>query len=200
MARTSFGLEMPPGGAALGGEGLGGLDGLGRFVRRESFAEQEKVLEAALVHPVEARLVAVEQGEFGTDGEAGEGGRHAGAFVAGRLGLDGVIEQARFHGPGAAQAPGGGDHFFDETLIHSVAGGEAGLVLGGNDIEALTGFAGEHDAFGEQAVADGVLRRARFAFRSDRAAGAGSVGAGGPDAAKRRGFHSGSDCTPEVLG
>ena len=95
----SPGSETPPGRWWAGFVRLGRLRwfvrrvrGDGRGVRRESFAEQQKVLEAALVHHVEARLVAVEEGKFGADGEDGEGGGHAGALVTGRLGFHGFIE------------------------------------------------------------------------------------------------------------
>jgi hypothetical protein len=59
-------------------------------------------VEGAVVHPVEAAFVAVEEVELGLGGELGEGGVHAGELAAGGLLLYGVFEDFGFEGPGSA--------------------------------------------------------------------------------------------------
>ena len=53
-----------------------------RFVRYNGDAQEEHVVEGALVHEVEAGFIAMEQGQFGGCGEAAEGSGVAGYIVA----------------------------------------------------------------------------------------------------------------------
>ena len=45
------------------------------------------------------------------------------------MGVDFGVEQTGLEGPGAAEAPGGGDHFFDDVHFDIVGGLEAVDVL-----------------------------------------------------------------------
>ena len=67
-----------------------------------------------------------------------------------------------FHGPGAAQAPDGDDHFFDDGELDVVDGVVAADVLVEVGVEALAGLIAQDDSLGEQAVADGVEGRSLF--------------------------------------
>jgi hypothetical protein len=62
----------------------------------------------------------------GGGGEAAEGGGEAIELGRALLGIHVVIEEAGFNGEGAAEAPGGGDHLFDEAELDFVVGREAG--------------------------------------------------------------------------
>ena len=88
------------------------------------------VLEGALADVVEAGLVAMQEGELGSEGEVGESAGNAADFVAGLAGVDGVVEEAGFDGPEAAQAPEGGGHFLDHAEFDVVGGAVAVEVLG----------------------------------------------------------------------
>ena len=136
-------------------------------------------METALIHKVEAGLIAMEEGEFGGGGEPGEGGGDAAELVGGVLGVDGVVEEAGFDGPGAAHAPVGGGHFLDHAELDPVGGGEAVEVVREQSLERLARFVAEDYAIGEQAVADGILAGDfALAFGGDRASGFGSIGSG----------------------
>ena len=65
----------------------------------------------ALEEPVEGSFVALEEGEFGGGGEAGEGGFEADELVGGGGGVDAVVEHFGFDGPEAAKLPIGVGHF-----------------------------------------------------------------------------------------
>jgi hypothetical protein len=88
------------------------------------------VLEGALADVVEAGLIAMQEGELGRGGQIGESGGQAVDFVAGLAGVDGVVVEAGFDGPGAAQSPEGGDHFLDHAEFDVVGGAVAVDVLG----------------------------------------------------------------------
>ena len=106
------------------------------------------------------------------------GGGDAGAVVGGWVGNPdpaGVGEDLGFHGPGAAHAPVGGDHFLDHGLLDAIGGGEAIEVLREEKFEAILRLAGENHAVGEKTVNDGILGRATLAFGSYGAAGKTSV-------------------------
>ena len=144
-------------------------------------AEREEVFEGALVDGVEAGLVAVEEVEFVGVVEFGEGVHQAVGGGGGGLVGHGGIEVAVFDGPGAAEAPVGGDHFLDEADFDGVQGAEA---LGVGEEEFAEGFGWflfEDDDSGKEAVAAGVLRGAGFAAGGFGASGLGAVGAGGGD-------------------
>jgi hypothetical protein len=57
---------------------------------------------------------------------------------------------------GTAEVPGGGDHFFEQTVLHAIGGTEAVDELVMQFLETGGGLIGEDNAFGEQAVAEGV--------------------------------------------
>ena len=65
-------------GSGLSGNGTG-------FVWYPGGAQQEEIVQGALIHEVETGFVAVEEGEFGGGGELAEGGGNAGDVVAGGL-------------------------------------------------------------------------------------------------------------------
>ena len=56
------------------------------------------------------------------------GGEAADGIVPG-LGINAVLEQAGFDGPGAAQAPIRGAHLLNHAEFHAVGGPQAGDVL-----------------------------------------------------------------------
>lgn len=154
------------------------------FVWRKSLAQDDEVLESALITAVQAGFVAVQKGEFGGGSEARQSASHAVSFVAGRLGRDSVIEDSGLHGPSAAETPGGCHHFLDVAEIDAIGRSEVVQVLLEQGVEFLAGLTGQDHTLGERAVADGVLRRERFARRRARSTGEGAVGAGGADAAE----------------
>jgi hypothetical protein len=78
------------------------------------------------------------------------------------VGGHGVFVKTGFDGPGAAQAPEGGDHFLDDAELDVVDGAVALDVLVEEDVEVLAALVGQDDAVGEQAVADGVEGRSLF--------------------------------------
>ena len=130
-------------------------------------AEEEEVVEAALIDAVEAGLVAMEEGELGGGGEGGEGGGEA-AELVGVLVLAGeaVFEEAAFDGPEAAHAPVGGGHFLDHAEFDAVDGFETLEVSGDQGVELGAGLGAHEDRIGEEAVAEGIGGRAPLAIRS----------------------------------
>jgi hypothetical protein len=120
------------------------------------------VLEGALADVVEAGLIAMEEAELGGGGQVGESAGKAGEFVAGLVGGHGVFVEAGFDGPGAAQAPEGGDHFLDHAELDVVDGAVALDVLVEEDVEVPAALVGQDDAVGEKAVADRVEGRSFF--------------------------------------
>jgi len=157
-------------------DGGGGGDG----------THEDHVVKGALVHEMKAGFVAVEEGEAGVGGGVGEGLGQAIQGVAGGLAGGIVLEEAGFDGPGAAQAPGSGGHFLDDTDLDTILGRETVEVLGGEGIEALAAFLLENDAAGEQAMAQGVAGRGELAFGCSGTARAEAVGTGGKDTSHRR--------------
>ena len=143
--------------------------------------QRQDVVQGAVEAAAEAGFVAMEEVKPGSGSQGAEGVGHGGDGIAGRLLGDGLVEGAGFHGPDAAEAPGGGAHFLDQAELDAVAGDEAAQVVGHGFGEALGGLAIEQDASGEQAMADGVLGGALFPFGGDGALGAGAVGARGSD-------------------
>jgi hypothetical protein len=139
-------------------------------------------VEAALIHAVEARFVAVEESELGGSGQGFEGGGEAadrveGGFLLGHA----VFDEALLDGPGAALAPVGGGHLFDHSELDAIDGSEALQVKADQGFEVLAVFLGENDAIGKEAVAHRIGRGAALSFRGVGAARAGAVGSGGED-------------------
>lgn len=141
-------------------------------------------MQGALVHEVEAGFVAVKEGEFGRGGLPAESGGDAGDIVARRLVGKGFRHESVFDSPGAAETPVGGGHLFDHAELDPIDGIEAFDVLGEQFGEAIDGFTGENHAIGEEAMADGVLRRTAFAVGGLRAAGESTVGTRGENSSK----------------
>jgi hypothetical protein len=141
-------------------------------------AEEQAVVEGALVDAMEAGFVAVHEAEAGMSGGVGEDGGHAVDFVAGGLSFGVVFIDAEFEGPGAAHAPVGRCHFLDETELEVIGGLEAFEVLGEEGFEGGLRFVFHDDAAGQEAVAGGVLGRAAFSFGGSRSTRAGAVGTG----------------------
>ena len=155
------------------------------FVWQTGVAEQQEVVEGALVNTVEAGLVAMEEIQLGGGGQLGERAGDAGGLVlAGRLVLEGLLHQAILDGPGAAHAPVRGGHFLDHTELDAIEGAEAVGVLGHEVVERLAGFVGQNDAAGQETMAHGVGGRAVLAVGGDRSAGAGAVGPRSVDASE----------------
>ena len=127
-------------------------------------------METALVDAVEAGFVAVEEGEVGGGGEAGEGGGEAAELVVGFVVLAGeaIFEQPAFDGPEAAHAPICGGHFLDHAEFDAVDGFETLEVSGDQGVELGAGFAAHDDTIGEEAMAHSVRRCAQLALRSFR--------------------------------
>ena len=96
---------------------------------------------------MEAGFVTVQEGELGAGSEVGEGGGDTRDFVAAGLLGEGVIEEAGFDGPGAAEAPVGGDHLLDDAEFDLISRFEPLDVMGGEVVEAGAGLVGEHEAF-----------------------------------------------------
>jgi len=86
-----------------------------------------------------------------------------------------------FDGPGAARAPTGGNHLFDESEFEIAGGLEMLDVLSEKGLKRLGRFVFENQAASQKAVAQGVLRGAEFARGGGGAFGTATVGAGGLD-------------------
>ena len=106
------------------------------------------VLESALADVVETGLIAMQEGELGRGGQVGESAGNAADLVAGLAGVDGLVVEAGFNGPGAAHAPEGGGHFLDDAELDVVGGAVAVEVLGQEDVEVLAALVGQDDAPG----------------------------------------------------
>jgi hypothetical protein len=126
-----------------------------RFVWQAG-AEEEQIVEGALVHHVEARLVAMHEGEGGGVGEALESGGDAvdGGDCGGIRGNG--VEHAGLDGPGTAHAPGSGDHLFDESEFQTADGAESLDVQIEKSLKRLGRFVLENQAAGQEAVDQGV--------------------------------------------
>ena len=81
-------------------------------------AEELEGFEGALVHAMEAGLVAVYEMKFGAAGEVGEGAGDAAHL--GRFGafLDAFGEEVGLDGPETAHSPVSRGHFFDHVHFH----------------------------------------------------------------------------------
>ena len=113
-----------------------------------SVSEDLDVFEGALADVVEAGLIAMQEAELGCGGEVGESAGNAGDLVVGLVGGHGVFVETGFDGPGAAQAPEGGDHFLDDAELDVVDGAVALDVLVEEDVEVLAALVGQDDAVG----------------------------------------------------
>jgi hypothetical protein len=149
---------------------------------REGGAEHQEVVEGSLVHRVEPGLVAVHQVALGLGGEIVKGAGDAAPLRPGGMRGHGGLHVFGFDRPGAAEAPVGGGELLDQGELDAIDGGEAADVLLQDDLKILRRFVFEDHAFCEQAVTEGVLRRARF--------GLGSAGAGRLRAVRARGKNS----------
>jgi len=158
-----------------------------RFVWHWSFAEEEEVGKGALVHAVDAGLIAMDEGELGTLCEGGVGSGHGltGRLVRGPRG-GGIIDELGFDGPAAALAPDGDGEFFDEGELDGVRGLEPFDEVVEMGLEALGGLEAEDGVLGQKAVTKGVGGGTRFAWGCNGSPGAGAIGAGCCDATKRR--------------
>ena len=141
-------------------------------------AQEEEVVEGALVDAMEAGFVAMHQAEAGVVGGVGDYGGHAVDFVAGGLGFGVVFIDAELEGPGAAHAPVGSGHFLDETELEGIGGLEAVAVVGEEGFEGCLRLVFHDDAAGQEAMASGVLGRAAFSIGGSRSTRAGAVGTG----------------------
>src|ERR1039457_506770 len=94
-----------------------GNTGLPGFELVFRVAQDQQVVEGALVHDVEARLIATEAGELRPGGEFGESGGDAGEFGAVGLGGGGRFEEAVLDGPVAAEAPKSSGHLLDHDHL-----------------------------------------------------------------------------------
>jgi hypothetical protein len=93
--------------------------------------------------------------------------------------VPGVVEQVRFEGGDATEAPAGNGESVNEIRFDGAGGlilGEVGLE---ECVEVLLGFAGQRVEFSGQPVFAGILRGSGFALGGDGASGFGAVGAGG---------------------
>jgi hypothetical protein len=121
----------------------------------------------------------LEEGDGRGGGELVEGFEGVAEVVAGIFEVvEFLVEELGLETGGAAFAPRGGDHFFDEIHFHVVSGLEPVDVLVEILLKVLGWFAAETDGSCQESVAVGVLGGAGFALRSYRAKGATSVGAG----------------------
>jgi len=143
-------------------------------------AQDQQAVQGALMHDMEAGLVAVQEMECGAGGEVAESGGQAGEIAAGGLGLHGSFEHLGFHGPGAAETPGGGGHFFDEAELDVIDGSP----LGDGDVEEFFEcggrFGADENLASEETVAAGVaggMGLAGGGFGSGGESGVGAVGA-----------------------
>ena len=139
-----------------------------RFVWYIRGTQDEEVLESALIHHMQAGFVAMDEGEGRSGGKFAEGGGNAAERVT--LGLSGeaFVESIGFDGPETAKAPLGGSHFLDHAEFDGIGRVESLDVFLEKVLKALPGFALQHDAIGEEAVAEGILGRAAFPLGRNR--------------------------------
>ena len=106
-------------------------------------------MEGALVHAMEAAIVAVDSRELGPLGEIAESGGDAVQWVV-RLGVfsGGVRQEAGFDGPEAALTPDAGDHFLDGAVFGSIGGFELGKMLVEKQVENFLRLAWNKNAIG----------------------------------------------------
>jgi hypothetical protein len=134
------------------------------------------------VHQVETGLVAEEEIEGGVGFGVAEGQDETVEIGGGGgMGFHAGFEGAHLGGPGAVEAPVGGDHFVDEGEFDFVGGMEAVEVGLAEGLEGFLVFMAEDQGFGEQAVFEGVLRGDGFALGSFGAARERAVGAVGSE-------------------
>lgn len=146
-------------------------------------AELPEHAQGALVLALEHRLVALEELEdVGRVGEGTEGlgldfagGEAAGGQVAGDEGLD----EVGFDAAEAAEAELGVGHLHDEVGFGGALWGVFGEVGVAEGDKFLGVFVEQEGGLGEEAVFEGVLRGAAFAFRGFGAGGFLRVGAAG---------------------
>lgn len=157
--------------------------GLGRF----NGAKLQERVEGTGELTVEGGFVAEEEVEdAGVVGQVLEDrGGAVGGFSGRGLVVHFEIQGGLLDIERAEIAPAGDGHGVDQGCL----GGGAGLEFGGEAgvelLEAIFGLAFEDDEFGEEAVADAVLRRDGFAFGRDRTVRFGAVGASGIEFALR---------------
>jgi hypothetical protein len=99
------------------------------------------------------------------------------AVILGIEHIDGGLEDAD-----AAEIPSGGNEFVKESLLESALGVDLGLVTGLELVEGFEVFRLDEQLLGREAVLEGVLGAAGFAFFSARASAelrVGAVGLGG---------------------
>ena len=172
------------GGRQQDGRRIGAVFGNGTgFVRHARDAQEEDVVESALVHEVKSSFIAVKESQLGGGSLLAKGRRDASDIVARGLGGERVGEQRIFNSPGSAEPPVGGSHFFDHPEFDTVSGIEAPDVLGDEVSESFERLSGEDDTVRKQSVLDSILGRAALPFGRPRAAGEGAVGARGEDTA-----------------
>jgi hypothetical protein len=139
-------------------------------------AEEQEVLEGALVDVVEAGFVTMEEAQLRGGGQFGEGGGDARGLIAERLMAEGLFHEAILDGPGAAHAPIGRGHFLNHAELDAIGGGEAPGMLGHELVKTRTGFVFEVYALGQEPVANGIGGRAFFPLGDDRPLRADPVG------------------------
>jgi hypothetical protein len=147
-----------------------------------------QLFESPIEGAIKVSLVTGQQGErlsavgepLKDPGEAIVAG-HFGEFFVNIFGAacQFVGEEAGFDGTDAAKAPAGDGHGLDQFHFQIVGGLELLDVGVEKELELFMGFGGEQDGSGGEAVAEAVAGRFGSAFRSGRAAGFGSIGAGG---------------------
>ncbi len=118
--------------------------------------EQHQIVQRALVDAVQARLVAVQQGEFRRAGIVAEGRRDAAGFFAFGLILDALVERGRLDGPGAAHAPECRYHLLHDAKFNPIGRNEALQVLLQQGLKCFRRLVIEHHDFRQQAVAGWV--------------------------------------------
>jgi hypothetical protein len=137
------------------------------------------------MHPVQHNLVAVQVEQFGGIADFIPRFSQVGDAIGVQRFIQSFVEEALFHGHGAAEAPVTGGHVFDHAEFDVVARGELFLMLAQQEQKLLLGFAFQDDAFGEETVTHGVDGGAAFTGRRFRAPGAGAVAFGCIDSSLR---------------
>jgi hypothetical protein len=137
------------------------------------------------MHPVQHNLVAVQVEQFGGIADLIPHFSQVGDSMGVQRFIESFVQEALFHGHGAAEAPVTGGHVFDHAEFDIVARGELVLMLGEQEQKLRLGFAIQDDAFGEETVAHGIDGGAAFTGRGLRAAGAGAVAFGCIDSSLR---------------
>ena len=142
------------------GERGGGRGGLGDA----EFTQNQEVVEGALVHAVQARLVTVEKVELRRSRELAKSGGKALGLILLRAVVHRFLEQCFLNRPQPAEAPGCRHHIRDGALFDAIDRRQFGEMFLKGGIEKCLRFIGKDDTAGEESVPKSISGRYALPF------------------------------------